>query len=123
MAAGVGLACAVAAGAFPWPDEFAAGAFGAAGAGVVCARCVCGAGAGSAVRGAVAGAAAITACAIWLTGWLTGARGGAAARVVGAAGEAAGMAAIFCAETTPKAARPRITSAATIMRTMRIVSL
>jgi hypothetical protein len=92
--------------------------------------CVGQAGADSA---AALGAPDEPAWAIWLTGsltgWLTGARGAAgvpgaddATRVLGAPGEA-GTAAIFCAETTPKAARPRIINAATMMMTKRIIIL
>ena len=91
---------------------------------VVCAMRVGQAGADSApARGALDEAPA---WAIWLTGSLTGVRSAAGAdeatRVLDAPGEA-GTAAIFCAETTPKAARPRIINAATMMRTKRIIIL
>jgi len=78
--------------------------------------------AGDAVAAVFAGVAETCAWAVWLT--VAGAGTALvfdATRTAGATAEVG--AATFCAETTPKAARPRLINAATTTMTRRIVSL
>lgn len=106
--------------AAPALGALAGGAVDAAGAAVVWATRP-GAAAGAADDGA-AGGALSAACAICFTGVRTGSAGTFCAKDATCTGALeAELVAAFCADTTPKAARPKAAKAATRMTTNRIV--